>query len=353
MDEKNLKFNYDRRFGVEIELNSSDQRDFKNQPLDKGESPSGIQYIATIIQEKIKCPVKISGWHHTHNNFDEWVLKPDSSCGIEVCSPPVRGHVGLMQIVAAIEALSKDKEVKIDNRCSFHTHFGIEDCLVKSTRPSMGYKAPATSYDFEKSVQLAAILAWWIKCEPVFLDSVPQHRKKNRYCQCIGMLDMFQHDDEIDPARIISVLGEHKYCTINTFHLVKGKRPTIEFRIIEWEGCCNAHLAKNWIKLLAHFIETAKTRGLPKSYEPGNQWSSLLWLDPKDVLEFLGFAGSGLSPNMIETRNWFLARLLSNAKSDLTGVWGKEARIKSIKEIEELVSIAGMDEKNLDMYLRQ
>jgi len=346
MDELSLlRFNYDRRFGVEIELNSFDKRDFKAEPLSPVELPEGIKYVANLLMENVKAPVKISKWHHTHNNFDEWVCKPDSSCGIEVCSPASKGWTGLNSIVTAIDALSKDENIKIDGRCSFHVHIDVEDCCVSRTQPH-GFTVPSSGWSFEKSEGLAAILAWWIKCEAVFLDSVPDQRKRSRFAACIGCADEFYADEIVDPATVIGRLAEQKYFTCNCYHLGRGKRPTIEFRIIEREGCLDPFLAKNWIRLLVHFVEMSKFWGLPDDY---------LWLDPKDVFSFLGFSGGfELSAGLRETRNWFLSRILSNMeKSNLPGVWSKKARSKARKQAEELASEIGLDRSRIGKYLRR
>ena len=39
-----------RKFGVEIELNSFDKRDFKLNPLAMNEFPKGMDYIANLIR---------------------------------------------------------------------------------------------------------------------------------------------------------------------------------------------------------------------------------------------------------------------------------------------------------------
>ena len=157
---------------------------------------------------------------------------------------------------------------------------------------------------------LGIVMAYWIKCESVFLDSVPVNRKRNRYCQCIGLCDLFDHNTQYGPKDIVRSLGQQKYYTVNTYHLCQNRRPTVEFRIVESEGCLDPYLVKNWIRLLIHFVEVAKRHQMPRPYVQGDKWSSLLWLDPEDVMGFLGFNGGyELSRGMEQTRNWFLARL--------------------------------------------
>lgn len=346
-----LGFNYDRRFGVEIEINAFDRRDFKKFPLNlkSGELPQGIHYVADLVMKTLKKPVHVGKWHHTHNNYNEWIIKPDSSCGIEVCSPATKGWTGLKDIQTVITALSEDEKVPIDERCSFHVHVNVNDSVHLQVSPE-GF---GRRVNHERSMKLASIIAHWIKCEPVFMDSVPEDRKRSRFCQCIGMSDLFEHSTEIDPQTLIGRLGSHKYYTLNTYHLNKGKRNTIEFRIIERDGCRDAYLAKNWIRLLVHFVEMTRLLPFPNQFIKGDKWSSLLWLDPRDVMGILGFIGNEyvLSKGMEQTRNWFLARMVSNLKSDLPGVWCEEARGFAYEQVGEIITELGFTEAEMLKHL--
>lgn len=324
MDElPTLCFNYNRRFGVEIELNAFDGRDFKARPLGPRELPAGIHYIGNLISKKLKTPVNVGGWHLTHNN-QSWEVKPDRSCGIEVCSPATRGWAGLKQVLEVIEEIRKNPTTRLDQRCSLHVHVDVSDCLG----------------------QVANIMAYWIKSEAVFLDSVPECRKRNQYCRPIGQTNLFQHDSKIESDQIIKKLSQ-KYLTANTYHLNKGNRNTIEFRIAEHEGCIDANFAKNWIRLILHFVEMTRIRSLPIAYRDGDPWSSFLWLEPKDVMYLLGFYGNyDLSPGMVQTRNWFLQRLAKNIDAELPGVWSKDARAFSKKQVLEIIKDLGNIEVN-------
>ena len=318
---KVLTYDYKRRFGVEIETNSLSRRDFIAVPLDKDELPDGINYIGEIISKKLKCPVYIYPWHHTNNNND-WVLKPDRSCGLEICSPVDKGNYGINQIGKVVDLINNDPLISVDRRCSFHVHVNLDDC---------------------NDADIAAILAWWVKCEAVFIDSLPQSRKSTKYCQCIGISDIFYREFK-DYAYMNSELGQHKYYTINTYHMNRNRRRSIEFRIMGYEGCQDSEVAKNWIRLLIHFVEMAKQRSLPKSWlNVGDPWRGLLWLDPKDVFKFLGFINYDLAPDMIIIRDWFLRRLKANIETDLVGIWSRNARIKAIEEVNELISVFGLD----------
>jgi hypothetical protein len=343
-----ISINYNRRFGVEIEINAFDGRDFKRDPLSRREKPVGLDYIASLVSETVGYSAKATRWHHTHNNFTDWICKPDSSCGLEICSPAATGRAALREIEMVISALASDEKVRLDDRCSLHLHVNVADCISQESRMFSNNMEICP----ERSTALASILAHWIKCEAVFLDSVPVERKRNSYCQCIGLSDVFEHTGPLSAMDLILRLGDHKYFTVNTYHLVANRRPTIEFRIVEKEGCLNANLAKNWIRLILHFVEMTKDRGVPKKYKRNDPWSSLLWLDPKDVLLLLGFLGNAtLDHELEETRNWFLARLVSNIDTDLLGIWSRALRRPAREKLEEAIEELGLTQNQLFSYL--
>lgn len=347
-----LKSDSKRRFGVEIELNSKDGRDFKKNPLEKGEHPLGMvefskkctkflkNYYLESNQSDKDPTVQSMGWHHTHNN-QNWRIKPDSSCGMELCSPVMSGWSGLEEVCKVVGFIGdvasfpqrglvqRSAPVRVDSRCSFHCHIDVSDLS-----------------DF----QVANILKYWIKCESVFLDSVPADRKVNRYCQAIGLTDLFEHDSEYSDREIINLLGTMKYYSLNTYHKCRGNRDTIEFRIIESDGCVKPFLVKNWIKLLLHFVDVSSWAAPPKSYECDDPWSSFLWLDPDEVLYFLGFNHEDyvLSKGMEQVRNWFLSRLKKNIfDSNSQGIWSNLSRSQAKEKLDEAIKSIGLNENDL------
>ena len=286
---EHLGFVSSRKFGIEIELNSFDG---KNKP-DDGGKPSGIDYVAQLINSNTDEGAEVKGWGHTNNNT-KWELKPDSSCGMEICTPPVSGWAGLSKICRVIEALSKDSKIKADKRCSVHVHVDMSDLDID---------------------QIARILGWYIKCEPVIMDMVPDYRRNNRYCQFIGMTEVLSHDRRYTSQELINIVANYKYYSMNAKSLAKDStRRTIEFRIVEGDGCKDAFLIKNWVRFLLHFIDRAIARPLNLEYKSGDPWSHLCWLDPEDFFRFLGFSNNPkeyeLSRGLEQTRSWVLARML-------------------------------------------
>ena len=290
-----LSFTSDRRFGIELELLAFDG---KNRP-EPGHKPAGIDYIGHLVAMNSSEGVDIKDWEHTHGN-EMWVIKPDSSCGMEVCTPVFKGWQGIKKTCEVVAALGEDPKIKVDQRCSVHIHIEVADL---------------------EPAELSSVIAHWIKCEPVFMDSVPVNRKRNRYCQFMGMTSLVQHNQKFAPGDLIKRVGNVKYYSLNTKQYLGGHRKTLEFRIIEGEGCKDAYLIKNWTRLLVHFIEMTRNRPMPPDYVEGDPWTGFAWLDPEDVMRLLGFSNNpyeyDLSPGLTQTRNWFLARLQKHMSKDV------------------------------------
>jgi hypothetical protein len=286
-----LSFNSNRRFGVELEICAFDG---KNRPAGgEKEKPAGTDYVVALTKSHTDDNVEWRPYEHTNEN-NVWVIKPDSSCGLEVCTPIYRNWRGIRKVCQVVEGYKKEPKIVVDKRCSVHVHVEVADLSVE---------------------QVAAIIVYWVKCEPIFLDMVPYHRKCNRYCQFLAMKDIFDTDIHLSPHDIISAVGDCKYYTMNTdqWRRSEGKRKTIEFRIIEGDGCKDPFLIKNWLRLILHFVEMASQRSLPGPYKAGDPWSWACLLDTKDVLKLLGFYNEPrqyeLSNGLTQTRNWMLARL--------------------------------------------
>ena len=326
MDVKNIKFDYFRRYGVEMEINAFDDKDY----IFYDKMPEGIRIVGNMVSKTLGEYVEVRKWGPTHwdktNGY--WVIKPDGSCGMELCSPIYKGWYGLNKICQVADTL-KNNKVKADYRCSLHMHVDVSDLLVS---------------------EIANIIAYWIKCELVFMDAFTDLRKNNRYCQCIGVSDWIQSDTEITPEELVKLFGLQKYITINTYHYNKGKRPTVEFRIADNDFCLNSYFLKNWVKLIIHFVEMSKKLPFPGKYITGDPWSSFLWLDPKDVFKLLNWDGRfNLSSGMQQTRNWFIARIIKNLGNSAVNIHSLPARKIANSQMLDIVDeYIGRDNFNID-----
>ena len=317
---KMARFCSSRRFGVEIELNTTSGivRD-----LGDGESPEGAHDVARIAYRATRRPVEIHSWHHTHNN-ESWIVKPDRSCGIEICSPVLKGWVGLESVMRVVEGLAA-ADWPADERCSFHVHVGVDDMST----PEMG-----------------GVVGCYIKCEPTFMEAMPRSRRANRYCQCIGTSDLIDHALMPSASTLIHRVSTTKYHSLNAYHMRKERRRTVEFRVGDNSMCLDPYAVKNWLRFLLHFVDVAKELGMPPRHRYGNKWTGLAWLEPIDVLKMLRLDGD-LSPGMRQVRDWFVGRLLEGAPDESSPhVWASGARSHTLEVLRSLLS----DPVEKDLY---
>lgn len=270
------------RFGVEIEIDAFDGRDFLSSPLRPGELPEGVRQVADLVSGLGK-EVQTHEWKNNHNN-SVWICKPDSSCGVELCSP-VLDETEAFEVLEVMDALKADERVSCGDSCAFHVHVDVSD-LVDGIP--------------ESSARLCSVLAWWIKSEAVFIDAMPDRRKDSRFCRCIGFTDLFSHDERPVPCLAVNKLRD-KYLTLNTHHLVSRKRNSIEFRLLE--GTKEASVAMPWINLLINFVRGASSYSIPDDYT---------WLERNDVLEMFLTRDDAL---------WLRGRIGQNRPANSSRFW--------------------------------
>jgi len=297
---KNQKCYSNRRFGVEIEINSFDMR---NRPLgyEYGNLPKGIHEVAHLVQQTIHNRVFVQKWGNNHNN-DTWILKPDSSCGIEICTPVMKGIDGIKSVCSVVEAIGSDQRITADDRCSFHIHVDVHDMSVEN---------------------IAAIISWWIKCEYAISSIMPEKRRKNRYCQFISMSDIIKNVNSpmLDSEKIIAAAGEHKYFSMNTFHMNNNRRKTLEFRFMDSSACRCRFDAENYILFVLMFVELSSSLGIPEIYCPTDRMTGYVWLNLVDVMSIMGLE-EGCSGLMATLRDWIIGRLVQNTSYDNNGLFG-------------------------------
>ena len=314
-----------RRFGAEIEVNTLDGSTSRPR-TDIGEIPMGSDLLAQSIYDATKDNVAICHWDYYHN-IDKWIIKHDTSCGMEINSPILKGWRGLKNLMRVSECVSR-AGLTADKRCSLHIHINMSDLTRE---------------------ELTSVIAYYIKCEHVIFDSFPGHRKNSRYCQLLGMTDLFSHDYSLrDPEELLMAISGTKYYSMNAYHFMKGggftdvnsRRKSIEFRIAENRGCVDPYFVKNWVRFLIHFFDITRDLPIPSEYREGDRWSGLLWLEVSDVMKLLKFDNPHLlSDGLRQVRSWFVNRIKENVFCDgMPGIWSKSGRLKSWSEINDIES---------------
>jgi hypothetical protein len=225
-----------RRFGIELEYNAFDNL---NRSVSENDLPYGIYFHAEQIKKALRRNVEVNKWHYTNNNSN-WVLKPDASCGLEVCSPPLCGEMGINEIKKVVESLLKSGKANADLRCSFHVHVEIADFNLND---------------------LVNLFKLWSSHELFFYFLTTPFRWLNQYCQPIGFSIPRLDEVDIRISDVLEILGDYKYYAINLYHYKKGRKKTVEFRIMGNEACMDPEIAAIWCRLMVCFVDTVKNIG--------------------------------------------------------------------------------------------
>lgn len=295
-----------RRIGVELEYNSFDKLSRSN---DVNNLPHGIYYFGQKISEKLKKNVEINKWHQTNNNSN-WLVKPDSSCGLEVCSPPAQFAQAMPEIREVIECLAGDKNIQADNRCSLHVHVEVAD------------------FDDNDIIDL---IERWIWYEHFFFFLTHPKRWLNRYCKPLGFFYGFDDKKILNAKRCAEILSDNKYFALNFYHFQKGKRKTIEFRIMDASACLDPDDTINWCKLLLCFVEQSKLNRSGK-----NTITDFSYKNLDNIFEFLNLSQYFQSH---EVSLWVISKLalLSENDRDVCPVW-KQILCSSKNSINNLIA---------------
>ena len=245
----------ERRFGVELEYNAFDN---KSRSRTLNDLPSGIYDLALRLQKASGKTIEINKWSYTNNNHN-WVLKPDSSCGIEICSPPFRGMHGYDEFYRVLSDFVLLKGIDSDSRCSMHVHVEIEDFSLNN---------------------LMFMVEKWINFELFFFMLTNTKRWLNQYCIPLGFNKNFDASKPINMIDMMEKLSDYKYYSINLFHYVKNRKKTVEFRCMGNEACVNPDDAGNWCKLLLCFVDRCKNQS---QFNP----IDIKYLNISDAIKFL------------------------------------------------------------------
>jgi hypothetical protein len=286
-----------RRFGGELEYNAFDG---ESRSKADNELPAGIYEIANILSKGINENVDVNKWGYTTNNY-RWVLKPDSSCGIEVCSPPYRGELGCDKFQNGLQSILNCKSIASDHRCSMHVHIEIED--------------------FNMS-EIAHMIQKWVNFEPFFFFMTNPMRWINQYCMPIGFSHQFDFDEPIKLGTMLDKLSEYKYYVINFYHYQKNRRKTIEFRCMGSEACLNIDDAVNWIKILICFVDRCK----------GINILDPIQMEYKSCIECIKFLNVNEYFLDSSISMWIVSKLNHVLNCDLSAFFQWESLVKFSKE---------------------
>lgn len=283
-----------RHFGVELEIGNE----------------IGIHHIRRIIEQNSSIPVKTCAYRATINN-SYWDVKHDGSCGkktdkfgineggYEVNSFKAYTAKDLHHICMIAKKLKKSG-LQVNNNCGVHIHIDASDF---------------------SETQMGVFIYNWLLIEETVLQSVPDCRRRSKYC-CKNIASrikleedaflspeiIWEHyrpkttklHDNMDRRLAVNLVNYYRHLKLKYYH-----RPTIEFRFPE--GTLISGNVKNWVKLLLHFVNrmsNIKTEML-----------AVKSVGLEETLEIMGLGGidnnfSILSPSLHETKVWFLKRIM-------------------------------------------
>lgn len=262
-----VKWNKRRKFGIELEY------------LNDNTNLERLRDAITSVDDQ-HCDIR--GWEHTIDNYGLWIAKTDSSCGLEVCTPPMSGPNDLKTLGKVVDSIRENSGARFDDRCGLHVHICLDDFTFN---------------------QMCTLLMYWIKIETVVMNSYPGHRRENRYCRPLNdQISTWHINQRYTPNEIF-----------NAFHRYRGALNTNYWenrRILEWrmgDMSMDAEDVKNRVRFLIWFVDIAKIMPIP---------DNLNWFSSKQTMRFLGLLPCNndliqktFSPAVKSMRRWILERL--------------------------------------------
>lgn len=299
------KFTCKRRFGVELEVSNTKNR----------------QQIADLIKTVSAKSVRVTDWAQSNGNT-YWHVKWDATCGPlgkgkdngwEVASYVSAGYKDIIHIAKVANAL-RSGGVEVTPNCGLHIHVDIADFT---------------------SDQAAVLVARWMKIESVILNLIPQYRHKSPYCRLLSEVGASKLDftKTYTPKQFWSIVkptayyvhdNQQKRVALNMVNYAAAKngdqeRATVELRLPE--GTLYGSDIRNWVRLFLTFVELSETAQMPPNLQSA--------ADPvEELLQFFGLSSSDkfliLSQGMLEAKIWLLKRIVAFGVSDLAVVSAKQ-----------------------------
>ena len=266
-----LKWNFNRKFGLEYEFNND---------------WSILSLMSDVVEEATGQYAEIRNYEHTYENYDLWVCKTDSSCGVELVSPILNGPSKL-KVAAEILLKLEDNAFDIDETCGQHVHVEIADFTEK---------------------QKGIMASYWMKIERFIVNGTPAHRRNNSYCTPITQKhDYVNANCAYEPEEVLRRMASGRDA-IN-FGPPHSSRKTIEFRF--GEMTFDPEVIKNRVRFLIWFVEMCKILPAPSNLNWMTPKQVLrtfnLWEDPKSTIKYQ------YSPAVQSMRKWLLSRLIEFA----------------------------------------
>lgn len=218
------RFDENRTYGVEIEVIRGDYTQAS---------------IAAAIRSK-GVSAESQGYNH-YNSDITWKVITDSSCGLEVVSPILKGRAGLEQINLVCEAMN-ELGCKVNKTCGLHVHHDASDFEVR---------------------HIQNLFTLYAKYEKAIDNIMPASRRANNgtYCRSLIGLDYESFIERTkkynDKNEMINGQGS-RYFKLNLQSILR--HGTIEFR--QHSGTTDAQKITNWVILTQLMMTKAKGQNI-------------------------------------------------------------------------------------------
>lgn len=226
MDALPFEFNFNRRFGIELEVYNVTR--------------------SKLVTAFRRQGITLQNQSYNHTTCNDWKIVSDSSISgqnsCEIISPPLSGLQGLETVKKVCIAL-RQVDAKVNNSCGFHVHFEAADYNVEDFK-----NLAKTHIDIES-----------------FFDSiVPTSRRANNntYCRSLASVgnsatEIKRKIDQATQVSHITSLFHTRYLKVNfNAYLRHG---TIEFR--QHSGTTTFSKIKNWILICGRMMDYVKANG--------------------------------------------------------------------------------------------
>lgn len=188
--------------------------------------------------------IHVGGYHRGVSNAHlglpvGWNVQSDCSIrpatgriGCEVVSPVLSGTDGLHQIVRVCEVLSR-LGASVNPSCGFHVHIGWD---------------AADKAGLQRIINTVANFE-----DAIYATTGTRNRQDGHYCKSVRR--DFRGIDVQTGAR--AAAGEDRYHLLNISNLLRGSKPTVEFRA--FAGTVNANKAIAYVRMCLAIAERAAT----------------------------------------------------------------------------------------------
>lgn len=214
-------FNFDSKFGVEIEAFNVSRVVLRQALLDAG--------------------INVESESYNHDTRNHWKIVNDGSVSgqnaFELVSPPLQGLDGLAEL-ERVCAVLEQLDVKVNKSCGMHIHFEATNFSLSTWRN---------------------IYANYATLEGEIDSIMPNSRRGNNNNYCKSIVSYKEQIRNARSIRIIStIVGSSRYYKVNCQSFWRHR--TIEFR--QHSGTIEYRKISNWILILAQLIHASKQRQL-------------------------------------------------------------------------------------------